>query len=145
LDVEGVDAEEGFNGEVRFGVEAVSSNDIDEKVFAAFDVRATEVGEKGFEGREFAGTAEAVDDGVVGVVIVGKTRVEFSGVVEDLEGKVEILLASDHGDQALRVETLRPGFDWWCYCVGFEDEVWIHGGESTEADGGDRQLRVAVT
>ena len=43
-----MDAEEGFNGEVRFGVEAVSSNDIDEKVFAAFDVRATEVGEKGF-------------------------------------------------------------------------------------------------
>lgn len=35
---------------------------------------------------------------MVGVVIVGKVGVEFASVVEDLEGKVEILLAGDHGD-----------------------------------------------
>lgn len=36
---------------------------------------------------------------------------KFGGVVENLKGEVEILLANDHGDEALGIETLRPGLD----------------------------------
>lgn len=61
-----------------------------------------------------------MDDGVVGVVIVGKVGVEFSGVVEYLEGKIEILLTEDHGDKAFWVEALGPGFDGGCDCDGRE-------------------------
>lgn len=55
---------------------------------------------------------------MVSVVIMGKVGVEFSGEVEYLEGKIEILLTEDHGDKAFRVETLGPGFDGGCDCDG---------------------------
>lgn len=48
-----------------------------------------------------------------------KIGVEFTGVVKDLEGKVKILLGSDNGDKAFRVEILWPGFYRRSYCVGF--------------------------
>lgn len=93
-----MNAQKGFNGEVRFRSETVAPYNVDEKVFAAFDVGVTKVGEQGLDGIEFSSATQALDNGVVCVVIVGKVGVEFAGVVEDLEGKVEILLAGDHGD-----------------------------------------------
>jgi hypothetical protein len=84
-----------------------------------------------------------LDDGVVGVVIVGKTVVEFASVVEDLDGKVEILLASDHGDEALGVEPLGPGLDRRRDGVGLGNSlVGIDGGERTETDGGEHEVAV---
>lgn len=42
-----------------------------------------------------------------------------AGVVEDLEGKVEVLLAGDDGGEAFRGELFGPGFDWGSDVVGF--------------------------
>lgn len=61
-----------------------------------------------------------MDDGVVGFVIMFKARVVVPSMVEDLEGKVKVLLAGDDGDKAFGVEFLRPGFDWGSNCVGFQ-------------------------
>lgn len=70
---------------------------------------------------------------MIRVVILGKTGVEFGGMVEDLESKVEILLPGNHGDEALGVEPLGPGFDRGCDGVGLEEGlVGIDGGELTE-------------
>lgn len=85
---------------------------------------------------------------MVGIVIVGKSGVEFAGVVEDLEGKVEILLAGYHGDEAFGKEAVGPGFDWGSDGVGLE--VWglggVDGGECAEMDGGDlHKVAVSVT
>lgn len=51
-----MNAQEGFNGEVRFRSETVTSYNVDEKVFAAFDVGVTKVGEQGLDGIEFSGS-----------------------------------------------------------------------------------------
>ena len=51
-----MNAQESFNGEVRFRSETVTSNNVDEKVFAAFDVGVTKVGEQGLDGIEFSGS-----------------------------------------------------------------------------------------
>ncbi|KAI3778396.1 hypothetical protein L2E82_07658 [Cichorium intybus] len=42
-------------------------------------------------------------------------------MVEALEGKVEVLLASDDGNKAFGVEFLGPGFDWRSNGVRFEE------------------------
>lgn len=52
-----------------------------------------------------------MNDGMIGIVVVRKARMKFAGVVEDLKSEVEILLANDHSDETLGIETLRPGFD----------------------------------
>lgn len=79
-----------------------------------------------------------MNDGVVGVVIMRKVGVVFTGVDEYLEGKIKILLSGDHGDQAFRKEALGPGFDWWC--DGGEgvtaDPEWME----EEGGGGDPQV-----
>lgn len=54
---------------------------------------------------------EASDNGMIGVVVVGEARMEVTGIVKDLEGEVKVLLAGEHGDQALRVEALGPWLD----------------------------------
>lgn len=89
-----------------------------------------QLGEEGLHGVEGAGAGELVDDGSVGVVVVAEVRVVVTGVVEDLEGEVEVLLAGDHGDEAFRGEALGPGSDWGCDGVGFEELVLgFHGGD----------------
>ena len=47
---------------------------------------------------------------------------EFAYIVEDLEGKVEILLVGNHQYKTFWVEVLRPWFDWGVATsnVGFE-------------------------
>lgn len=52
---------------------------------------------------------------------MGEVWVVFSGVVEDLEGEVEVLLAADHGDEAFGIEAFGPGCDWGSDGVGFEE------------------------
>lgn len=81
---------------------------------------------------------------MIRIVIVRKTRVEFSGIVEDLEGEVDILLAGDHGDEAFGVKPLWPGFERGCHGVGLEvDMVRIAAGEWTETREDDREVAVA--
>lgn len=53
-----------------------------------------------------------MDDRVIGFVIMFKVWVVVTGMVEDLEGKVEVLLARDDGNKSFGVEFLGPGFDW---------------------------------
>ena len=48
---------------------------------------------------------------MVGAILTGKTRMEFAYIVEDLEGKVEILLVGNHQYKTFWVEVLRPWFD----------------------------------
>ena len=61
---------------------------------------------------------------------MGEVGVVFAGVVEDLEGEVEVLLAADHRDEAFGGEALGPGFDWGSDGVGFEEGGFrVHGGE----------------
>lgn len=90
---------------------------------------------------EFTSPREFLDDGVVGIVVMGKPRVVFACVVEYLEGEVEVLLSSDHRYEAFGVEALGPGFDWRCDGVGFEKSGIdvVHGscggGEGTEGGG----------
>ena len=61
---------------------------------------------------------------------MGEIAVEFSGVVEDLEGEVEVLLAADHRNDPFGGEALGPGFDWGSDGVGFEKGgLRVHGGE----------------
>lgn len=52
-----------------------------------------------------------MNDRMISIVIMGKSGMIFAGVVEDLKGEVEILLANDHSNEALGIETLRPGLD----------------------------------
>lgn len=87
-----------------------------------------ELGEERFHGLKSAGARELEDNGVVSVIIMGKSGVEFSGIEEDLKCKIEILLAGDHGDKALGVEAPGPGFDWRRQGRGEED--WARGGRS---------------
>ncbi|KAK8630906.1 hypothetical protein V6N13_079677 [Hibiscus sabdariffa] len=59
-----------------------------------------------------------------------KVGVEFASVKEDLEGKIEVLLAVDHGDEAFGMEALGPGFNRGCDGVVLEE--WggrIYGGK----------------
>lgn len=49
-----------------------------------------------FDVFELARSREFLDNGVIGIVIMGESRVVFACVVENLKGEVEILLASDH-------------------------------------------------
>lgn len=53
-----------------------------------------------------------MDDGVVGFVGVVEIGVVVSGVVEDLEGEIEVLLLGDDGAEAFGGEFLRPWLDW---------------------------------
>lgn len=62
-----------------------------------------------------------MDNGVVGVIIMVEIRVVIAGVVKNLEGKIEILLAGNDGAEAFVGEFLGPGFDWWCDGVGLEE------------------------
>lgn len=62
-----------------------------------------------------------MDDGVVSVIIMGKTRVEFAGMLEDLKGKIKVLLVRDHEHETFREEMLGPGFDWGSDSVGFKE------------------------
>lgn len=62
-----------------------------------------------------------MDNGVVGVVTVAEIRVVITGVLEDLEGEIEILLLGDDGAEALGGEFLRPGFDRGRDGVGLEE------------------------
>lgn len=55
-----------------------------------------------------------MDNGVVGFVIVVEIRVVITGVVEDLDGKIEILLLGNDGAEAFGGEFLWPGFDRGC-------------------------------
>lgn len=41
----------------------------------------------------------------------------LTSMVKDLEGKVQILLGSNDGNEAFRIEILRPGFDRGCNSV----------------------------
>lgn len=80
---------------------------------------------------------------MVSVVVVGKTGVEFASVLEYLEGKVEILLASDHRGEALGVEPLGPGLDRRRDGVRLgECLAGIDGGERPETDSGDHAVAV---
>ena len=81
------------------------------------------MGEEGFDGVEGASASELVDDGEVGVVVVVEAGVVVGGVVEDLKGEIEVLLADDDGGEASGVEALGPGLDWGCHGVGFQELV----------------------
>ena len=100
-----------------------------------------ELREEEFHGFEGALAREFVDDGAVGVVIMRKVGVEFAGVEEDLEAKIEVLLAVDHGDETFWVEALGPRFNRGCDGVVLEE--WGGGiyGKKVDAgkgsDGGD--------
>lgn len=102
LDAKAVNAQERPEGQPGLAREAVIADDEDEDVLAAGDAGAPELREEGFHGLEGAGAGEALDDGEIGVVVVGEAPVVFASVVEDLEGEVEVLLAAHHGGQALR-------------------------------------------
>lgn len=82
-----------------------------------------------------------MDDGVIGVAIMRKFWVKTAGVFEYLESEVEILLSSDHGDQAFWVEAFRPRFDWGC--DGREGTTG--GPDWQEEGGGDGDLQLGIT
>lgn len=133
LDTEFRNGDECSEGEFGPAHDAVIANEGDEEVFAAPEIGVAEVGEEWVDVLKSAGAREAADDGVVGVVIMGKSGVVFAGVVENLEGEVEFGFASDEGDEALRVEALGPVFDRRGDGEGLEE---IDGGGG-EGDGGD--------
>lgn len=72
---------------------------------------------------KLSGTCEARDDGEVGVVGMREIGVKSAGELEDLEGKIEVLLATDDRNQAFRREGFGPGFNWWGDFVGFRQGV----------------------
>lgn len=72
---------------------------------------------------KLSGTSEARDNGEVGDVRVGEIRVKLAGELEDLEGKIEVLLAIDDRNQAFRGEGFGPGFNRWGNFVGFRQGV----------------------
>lgn len=76
-----------------------------------------------------------MNDGMISIVVVGKSGVKFAGVVEDLKGEVEILLASDHSDEALGKQTLRPRFDGRSDGVGLKRS--FDGEDETKRDNGN--------
>lgn len=76
-----------------------------------------------------------MDDGEVGVVIMEKAGVEFAGVEEYLESKIEVLLAVDHGNEAFWVEAFGPGFNWGRDGVVLEE--WGGGIYVGKVDGGE--------
>ena len=61
---------------------------------------------------KLSSTCEAGDDGKVGIVVMGKIVMEFSGEVEDLEGEIEVLLTVNDGNKTFWGEVFRPRFDW---------------------------------
>lgn len=135
LDTEFRNGNECSEGEFGPAHDAVIANEGDEEVFAAPEIGVAEVGEEWVDVLKSAGAREAADDGVVGVVIMGKSGVVFAGVVENLEGEVEFGFASDEGDEALWVEALGPVFDRRGDGAGLEEIDG--GGGGGEADGGD--------
>ncbi|KAK8500409.1 hypothetical protein V6N13_028104 [Hibiscus sabdariffa] len=119
-----------FTANFGRGSEAVIPDHRDKKFFAAFNLGILELRDERFHGFEGARAGELLDDGLVGVVIMEKVGVEFAGVKEDLEGKIEVLLAVDHGDEAFGMEALGPGFNRGCDGVVLEE--WggrIYGGK----------------
>lgn len=76
-----------------------------------------------------------MNDRMIGIVVVGKSGMKFAGVVEYLKGKVEILLANDHSDEALGIETLRPGLDRRRDGVGLKRR--INGDDGTKRNNGN--------
>lgn len=90
------DPQEGFDGEFWLTGEPVTSNDVYEQFLAGFDSRTVQSRENLFDVFELARSREFLDNGVIGIVIMGESRVVFACVVENLKGEVEILLASDH-------------------------------------------------
>lgn len=48
-----------------------------------------------------------------------KIGVVFTCVVEDLKGKIDILLGGDDRDEAFRVKLFGPGFYRWSHGVRF--------------------------
>lgn len=137
LDAEFRDGDECSEGEFGAAHDAVIANEGDEEVFAASEIGVAEVGEEWVDVLKSAGAGEAADDGVVGVVIMGKSGVVFAGVVENLEGEVEFGFASDEGDEALWEEALGPVFDRRGDGVGLEEIDGGGGGGGGEGDGGD--------
>lgn len=101
-----------------------------------------QLGEEGLHGVEGSSAGELVDDGEVGFVVVAEVRVVVTGVVEDLEGEVEVVLAGDHGDQAFWGEAFGPGRDWGCHGVGFQELLLrFHGGDVLLQRVGQGRLR----
>lgn len=75
---------------------------------------------------------------MVGSVGVGEAWVVVLRVEEDLEGEVRVVLARDEGREAIGVEALGPGFDWWGDGVGLEEGgVEIGGGGGGGDSGGN--------
>lgn len=130
MHVEVFNPQKGFYSQFWEGSEAVISDNSDKKIFAAFDLGILELRYEGFHGFEGTCTREFLDDGLVGVEIMAKVGVELASVEEDLEGEIEVLLAIDHGDEALWMEALWPRFNWGCNGVVLEE--WggrINGGK----------------
>lgn len=53
---------------------------------------------------------------------MSETRMKVASIMEDLEGKIKVLLLGDHGNKALRVESLGPGLDWGSNSVRFSGQ-----------------------
>lgn len=104
--------------------EAVVTDYGDEEVLAEAEAREAKLGEEGLHGGEGAGAGELFDHGVVGFIVVGKFGVELSYMVEDLDGEVEVLLAAEHGGEALWREACGPGLDGKGDNVGFEEVIF---------------------
>lgn len=137
-DAEVSDQEEGPESALGAIGEAVVADDGDEEVLAGADAGAAEVGEEGLHGGEGACAGEPFDHGLVGLEVVGEIGVEVPGVVKDLEGEVEVLLAAEHGGEALGGEADWPGLDGWGDGVGFEEVLFgMDGGERRVGWGGD--------
>ena len=66
---------------------------------------------------------------------MGKSGVIFAGVVEDLKGEVEILLATNHSDEAVGKQTLRPWFNGRRDGVGLKRS--FDGEDETKRDNGN--------
>lgn len=103
--------------------EAVVADCGDEEVLAEAEAREEKLGEEGLHGSEGADAGELFDHGI-GFIVVGEFGVELSCVVEDLEGKVEVMLAVEHGGEALWSEACGPGLVGKGDNVGFEEVIF---------------------
>lgn len=141
FDAKVLDAQEGAEGIFWPAGYAVVPNHCDEEVFSAFDAGLVQLGQKGLHGVKSASSSELVDDGMVSVVVVAEVGVVVAGVVEDLEGEIEVLLAGDHGNKAFGVEFLGPWIDWGRHSVGFEELVLgFDGGEVAVGGVGEERV-----
>lgn len=64
------------------------------------------------------------------MVVMGKTRVVFTSMVEDMEGHVWVMLVGYERNETFMGEIPRPGLDWWCDSVRPEQvPLGFDGGE----------------